>query len=298
MEVFSGDTLSPLAFTCIALGCSIVSGVVAWLLAGVSESLRLVSRHRRDRFSSRRVALTGGVGLLFGTVAALLVLRAPPTTGWAIAVGGFFLIGLVDDAFEMKPLVKFVLQGGVALAAALLLAPGAAHVGLLIVLFLVLVNASNYLDNMDGLLAGVALTQALALLFLSTAAPAGAVLLLWSLPGVLFLALPPARLYLGDSGSHLIGALLAADAGALLIGPTGMQTRFLLPLLLVFAVPLADAVTVTVSRLRRKRPVFRGGTDHLSHQLVRAGFPVPRAVLVLVLASAVCGLSAWFLLHS
>ncbi len=165
-------------------------------------------------------------------------------------------------------------------------------------LFLVLVNASNYLDNMDGLLAGVALTQALALLFLSTAAPAGAVLLLWSLPGVLFLALPPARLYLGDSGSHLIGALLAADAGALLLGPTGVQTRFLLPLLLVFAVPLADAAAVTVSRLRRNRPIFRGGTDHLSHQLVRAGFPVPRAVLILVLASAVCGLSAWFLLHS
>ena len=82
------------------------------------------------------------------------------------------------------------------------------------------------------------------------------------------------------------------DALELLRGPEGIRAGMLLPLALVFAVPLADVATVTVSRLRRDRPVFRGGTDHLSHRLVRLGFPVPRAVLVLVLASAVCGVSA------
>ena len=85
---------------------------------------------------------------------------------------------------------------------------------------------------------------------------------------------------------------------AFLIDAQGLQTRYVFPLLLAFAVPLADAATVTVSRLRRKRPVFRGGTDHLSHWLVRIGFPVPRAVLILVLASAVCGFSALLVLRS
>ena len=297
MEVFSGDTLSAFAFTCIALGCSIVSGVVAFLLAGAAEPLRLVSRHRRERFSTRRVALTGGVGLFAGVVAAMLVLRTAPAMGWVVAAAGFFVVGLLDDAFELKPLLKFALQGGVAASAAVLLAP-AAYMGMLFVLFLVLVNASNYLDNMDGLLAGVALTQAFALLFFSTVTPTGALLLIWALPGVFFLTLPPARLYLGDSGSHFIGALLAADAGAFLIDAQGLQTRYVFPLLLAFAVPLADAATVTVSRLRRKRPVFRGGTDHLSHRLVRIGFPVPRAVLILVIASAVCGFSALLVLRS
>ena len=161
--------------------------------------------------------------------------------------------------------------------------------GLLACLLLVSVNVSNYLDNMDGLLSGVALTQALALVFLSIEAGPGGTLLIWALPGVLLLTLPPARVYLGDSGSHLIGALLAIDAGLLLIDPSeGVRSRFLLPLLLVFAVPIYDAVFVTVSRLRRGRPVFRGGTDHTSHYLVRRGASVPGAVWFLVLASAVC----------
>jgi UDP-GlcNAc:undecaprenyl-phosphate GlcNAc-1-phosphate transferase len=62
-------------------------------------------------------------------------------------------------------------------------------------------------------------------------------------------------------------------------------------------VPLADVATVTVSRLRRGRPIFRGGTDHLSHRLVRAGFTVPQAVLALVLASGVCGVASLLLAY-
>ena len=298
MEVFSGDVLTPFGFTCIALGSSIVAGVCAYLVSLVAARVGLVSRHRRDRFSSRRVPLSGGPGLLMGVVAALLVLAVAPSTGWIVAVAGFFCVGLLDDRFEFPASAKLALQCAVAIVASLMLAASAAHVGLYMLLFLVLVNACNYLDNMDGLLAGVALTQAVFLLFFSTAAGAGASLLVWALPGVLFLTLPPARMYLGDSGSHMIGALFAADAASLLIGPEGIQSRFLLPLALLFAVPLADVATVTVSRKLRGRPVFRGGTDHLSHRLARLGFPVPRAVLILVLASAVCGVSALLVLHS
>ena len=62
--------------------------------------------------------------------------------------------------------------------------------------------------------------------------------------------------------------------------------------------PLADVATVTVSRWRRGRSVFRGGTDHLSHRLVRTGWTVPVAVGLLVLASAVCGIASLLLLYS
>ena len=187
--------------------------------------------------------------------------------------------------------------GGVALTAGFLLVPPA-HAAFAGLVFLFLVNASNYLDNMDALLPGVALTQAVTLLFFTVFGVSGAPLLVWALPAMVFLTVPPARVYLGDSGSHLVGALLAVDAVGLLYGPEGVEPRYLFPLAVLFAVPAADVATVTISRLRRGRPVFRGGLDHLSHRLVRAGFPVPRAVLVLVLASGVCGAASLLLLHS
>jgi len=288
MHLFSGDRLGPFAFTSIALGCSIVSGLGAMLAGVVAERLGLVSRHRRDRFGGRRVPLTGGVGLFLGVLAGVLVLRAPLPAAWIVAGAGFFLVGLLDDRFDFAPAPKFALQAAVALTAGWLW-PGAwMATGMVALLILVAVNTSNYLDNMDGLLSGVACTQALALVFLSTEAGPGATLLVWALPAVLFLTLSPARVYLGDSGSHLIGALLAIDAGRLLLGPEGVRGRFVLPLLLVFAVPIVDTVFVTISRLRRGRPVFRGGIDHTSHHLVRRGASVPRAVLFLVLASGAC----------
>ena len=152
---------------------------------------------------------------------------------------------------------------------------------------------------MDGLLAGVALALAIALMFYPTVPGPGSTLLVWALPGVALLTLPPARVYLGDSGSHLIGAMLAVEVLEVIADPYGtLKPQVLAALALLFAVPLADVATVTISRIRRKRPLFRGGTDHLSHRLVRMGWTVPRAVLILVLASAVCGVASLFLLHA
>lgn len=296
MEVL-GAELGPVGFTCLAAGCSIVAGLVAVLLAGPARRIGLVSRSRRDRFGVGHVPLTGGPALMAGLLAAWLALRHVPRPGHLVAILGFWGIGLLDDLRDLRPRWKFALQVLVALAAGLLLLPTWTHVGWALLLFVLLVNASNYLDNMDALLAGVALTQAVALLEFSIDLGPGAPLLLATLPAILFLAIPPVRVYLGDSGSHLVGALLAIDALGLLVDTEGFHPRFLLPLLLVFAVPLTDVAAVTVSRLRRDRPLFRGGTDHLSHRLVRAGFPVPRAVLVLVLASGVCGVASLLLLH-
>jgi UDP-GlcNAc:undecaprenyl-phosphate GlcNAc-1-phosphate transferase len=296
MEVL-GAELGPVGFTCLAAGCSIVAGLTAALLGGPAHRIGLVSRSRRDRFGAGHVPLTGGPALLAGILAACLALRYLPRAGHAVAILGFWGIGLLDDFRDLRPRWKFALQALVALVAGALLLPTWTHVGWAFVLLVLLVNASNYLDNMDALLAGVALTQAVALLEFSIDLGPGAPLLLATLPAILFLAIPPARVYLGDSGSHLVGALLGLDVLGLLVDSEGVHPRFVLPLLLVFAVPLADVATVTVSRLRRDRPLFRGGTDHLSHRLVRAGFPVPRAVLVLVLASGVCGVASLLLLH-
>jgi UDP-GlcNAc:undecaprenyl-phosphate GlcNAc-1-phosphate transferase len=298
VRFFSGVELVWWQFLLLAAGCTIVAGVTAALLAPHAARLRLGSRRRRDRFSRRSVPLTGGAGLLAGGVAALWVLHAAPTPGEWVAVGGLFLVGLLDDVAELPVTAKLLLQVGVSFCAVVLLVPSAGLVGLALLVFLLLVNACNYLDNMDGLLAGVALPSAVSLALFGSTAGLGATVLMVALPGILILSRPPARIFLGDSGSHLVGALFAMDATRMLLADGRFQAGVLVPLCVLFAVPLADVATVTVSRLRRGRPIFRGGTDHLSHRLVRLGWSVPSAVVLLVLASAVCGIASLLLVHS
>lgn len=291
MLFFGGQDLTPFGFACLASAGTLAAGAAAFALAGPAHRVGLVSRHRRDRFGAGRIPLVGGPALLAGALVPLAALGFSLSPGQAIACALFFAVGLLDDILELKPAPKFALQGAAALAAAWYLVPPA-YAAFAALLLLFLVNACNYLDNMDGLLPGIALAQAVALALMDLSPSTGAPLLIWALPAILFLA---GRIYLGDSGSHLVGALLGIDALRCLFDAGGVRDRFLLPVFLLFAPQIADVLTVTASRLVRRRPVFRGGTDHLSHRLVRAGFPVPKAVLVLVLASAVCGAASFLL---
>ncbi len=291
MLFFEGEDLTTFEFTCLAAAGTLVAGVAAFLLAGPAHRLGLVSRRRRDRFGTGHVPLVGGPALLAGALLPLAALGFPISLGQAAAILGFFVVGLLDDLSGMRPARKLALQAAVAFGSACLLLPPA-YVAFGALLLLFLVNACNYLDNMDGLLPGVALVQAATLVLLDISPSTGAPLLLWALPAVLFLA---GRVYLGDSGSHLVGALLGVDTLRCFFGPEGVRGGLMLPVLLLFAPQIADVATVTVSRIRRRRPVLRGGIDHLSHRLVRNGFPVPKAVVVLVLASAVCGAASLLL---
>ena len=298
--LFTGDEIAAGGFALLAVGASSIAMLAAWLSSTGAERLGLVSRRRIDRFGAGAVPLTGGFGLLLGAGAALLSLRAHVPQALLVAGVGFFLVGLADDRHSMRPPLKLALQVGVAVLTLLSMGAGLAQAGLSVLLLVGCVNACNYLDNMDGLLPGVSWVMAAALAAFGVSAGlqvgAGAALLMWTLPGIFLLNLPPARIYLGDSGSHLVGALLAFDALGLLFEPPAPRLERALPLAILFAVPLADTVTVSLSRLRRGRPLLRGGLDHLSHRLVRAGWPVPGAVALLMLGSAVCGAASLLLL--
>jgi len=299
MLYVSGLELSPFAFTAVAAVSSLGAGMLCFFLRAPARKVGLVARRRRDRFGTGDIPLVGGIAVAGGIALAMLALRPEEALRPLAAAALFFAVGLADDWYELKPASKFAGQAVAGLIAAQLLVTGWGHVGLATFVLLLLVNASNYIDNMDALLPGVALTQALMLLLAPPGDNLGGALILWALPGVLFATLPPARVYLGDSGSHLVGALLGIHAISILVDPiTGVRADRALALLLIFAVPLADVATVTISRKRRGRPILRGGTDHLSHRLCRNGMSVPGAVGLLVLASAVCGIASLFLLYS
>ena len=222
----------------------------------------------------------------------------------AIALGaiGMTILGVLDDKHELRPFHKFT---GQLLIAALVAAAGVRitlfvpsllfSYGVTILWLLTVINAFNFMDNMNGLCGGLGAIGAG--WFAVIAARDGqylvaliAFLTCGALVGFLPHNFPNARVFLGDSGSHLVGYLLAVLA--ILphfysrLNPRPWAVFF--PLL-VLAVPLGDLAWVVLLRWRLGQPFYLGDTNHLSHRLVRAGLSRRTAVLLIWLAALVIG---------
>lgn len=223
-----------------------------------------------------------------------------------------FIVGLIDDAFGSRFPVHLKAVGQVLAASFLVFGdvrvsflPSELLNSLVTVLWVVgISNAFNFLDNMDGLAAGVALIAAgvlmtnawlLGELFICLILAA----FMGSLLGFLFFNYNPARVFLGDCGSLFIGYVMAALT--LLERYVSPASSTLFPVLmpvLVLAVPIIDTTTVVVIRLKERRPIYVGDTRHLSHRLVSLGFSQRAAVLFIYLATFCLGLGAVGLSHA
>jgi len=244
-------------------------------------------------------------------------------SGLALALLGAMLImhvlGLIDDHKALGPYLKLLVQLAVTVTLVVLfkelrvltaldkLGLGIWPSVVLTVLWITAItNAFNFLDNMDGLSAGVAAVCAIAF-FITTASisqwfvAATLALLIGSLLGFLFWNFPPAKIFMGDSGSLLIG---------LVLGVLTVRTTYLAPgqnfgagwyavfaPVIVLALPLYDLVVVSIIRLSRGKSPFQGDTNHFSHRLVARGMSRRTAVLCLYLVTAATSVAAIVLPH-
>lgn len=219
------------------------------------------------------------------------------------------LVGIVDDHRPLGPSFKLVVQ----LGTALLVAGGMGIRGLdvlgpvaatLLTAFwiVVLTNAFNFMDNMDGLSAGVATLTATILAVTAFRAgqlfvPCLLLLLAGAVAGFLIYNFPPASIFMGDAGSLVVGFLLAVfTVLTTFYDPDQQQRPFgvLVPLL-VFAVPLYDMISVIVVRLRAGHSIWRSDRRHFSHRLVKLGLSPTSAVLTIFLATLATALPATLL---
>ena len=226
----------------------------------------------------------------------------------ALGAVAITILGWLDDKHELKALPKFISQLLIAIAVAsvckriTLFVPSEVFSYIITILWLLtIINAFNFMDNMNGLCAGVGAIAAF--LFALIAATNGqylvaitGFLMCGALVGFLPWNFPNARAFLGDAGSHLVGYLLAVMA----ILPHFYTKQNPHPLavlapLLVLAIPLLDLAQVTLFRTFNKKPFWIGDTNHLSHRLVRAGMSRTRAVLLLWLIAALIGAVACWL---
>ncbi len=301
-----------------------------------------------DRPSDRKVhpkptPTAGGVGILIGVLAGFGVASLMPAfrhlykestelqgTLWAaLAITG---LGLIDDVRSISAPAK---AAGQILAAGLLILNGVElllfwfpfgqgivslgpdlAVPLTILWVLLMVNAVNLIDGLDGLAAGIVVIAAVAFFiwvyakppaFFTSATPAA--LLCAIAAGAALGFLPynfyPARIFMGDSGAMLLGLMLSAATVAGVgrtVQPSGGDlAAFAIPVVIpviVLAVPLADVALAILRRMRRGQPVFAPDKEHLHHQLLEIGHTHRWAVLIMYLWSillAGCALAVSFI---
>mgnify|MGYP000965613140 FL=1 len=227
----------------------------------------------------------------------------------AVAVG-FTALGVWDDWRSMPAWRKFLLQFLLAAVSAswgprLTLGLSSPVLGWVVTVFwtMTVINALNFFDNMDGLAGGTAALACLFLVLVASIRGQHFVAMLGSAAGgsaLGFLAhnRPPAKIFMGDGGSHFLGyclAVLATLTTYYMPGESPTATPVLIPLL-VLAIPLFDAAAVIVLRLRLHLPIYVGDNRHISHRFVNLGLSRGYAVLLVCLLCFIAGASAVTLL--
>lgn len=239
---------------------------------------------------SEATPLLGGLAVLGGIAAAFLATTGPTTAlaRLAPALCAALVLGLLDDVRDLPAYVKVVgqtLAAGLALLGVPGLAPPFTGVAALdcavAAAYLVAVmNTINFADTFDGLCA-LSVASVLGVASVLAAQPEARLLAAAGVGGCLGF-LPwnlsrRAKLFLGDAGSLSLGLLV----GCLALGTASDYAAAASPwmtALLLCGIPLVDGATVTLERLRHRRPLVVGARDHLSHRLVALGLPAPAMV--------------------
>jgi UDP-GlcNAc:undecaprenyl-phosphate/decaprenyl-phosphate GlcNAc-1-phosphate transferase len=298
----------------VAIAALPVASLVLWALLRSPLGSRLVRAPSGERWHETSTPLFGGVGIYCGLMAGIGLALATGAleasrllAGIVAACSILFVAGLVDDIRHLSPAAKLAAQFG---AAALAIAAGL-RVELIgndvlativaLVWLVGITNAFNLLDNMDGLAATLAAVACAYFAVDAATVHESTLVLVLSLSlgfacvGFLPFNLRPGRraaVYMGDSGSQLIGFLLAALGLASSWTTAGTTVATMLLPLLVLAIPILDTTLVTVRRLAERRPVTQGGRDHSSHRLVYYGLSESRAVTLLATIALALGATA------
>lgn len=260
----------------------------------------------KRKVHQRPMVRLGGVSIFIGTLIALLVVWwsggfvdargqiLPPNEEyeiWGVTIGGlaFFAIGLADDLFGLSPFTRLLVEvivAGMAWKAGvqieflsiplhgMVTLPDWVSLPITVIWLVGMVNATNWIDGLDGLAAGVCGIAAFVMLIvgLFMGQPAAALIaaaLAGSLLGFLRYNFNPAQIFMGDGGAYFIGFTLAGVAVIGLVKTTAV-TSFVLPYL-ILAVPLLDMSAVILDRLRHGKSPFIADKRHLHHRLLKAG---------------------------
>lgn len=301
-----------------------VSAISAWALTYASRWLAhrfgVLAKPSARRRHEKPTPLLGGFGIFVVVFSALGFLTYQAWTSYAdvaearylsALMGSMFLLfgmGAIDDAIELPARPKFLVQ---LIASGMVIAfepnlpaifnqygvPDGIGYLLTFVWVIGLTNAFNLIDGLDGLCSGVATVASLTVAVLMVPGGNGPMIgtvLAGAALGFLVHNFHPAKIFLGDSGSLLLGFTLSVLSLKIpLTGPLPMAASVMV---FTFGVPIIDTTLAIIRRIKMSRPIFSGDRSHLHHRLQNLGFTVPKASLMLVIAQMYLGVAAMAIL--
>jgi UDP-GlcNAc:undecaprenyl-phosphate GlcNAc-1-phosphate transferase len=275
----------------------------------IAPRLGVMDQPNPRKVHARPMPLLGGAAIVIASIVALLLFQDHFEIQQLIGI--FFgaalvsLLGIVDDRWGLRPLLKLI---GQIFAAVILIASGLQvrslpfewlNILVTLVWIVGITNAFNLLDNMDGLSGGVAAVAAAFFMLMAALSDqsyvgALAAALLGAAIGFLAYNFNPASIFMGDTGSLFLGFMLSAIGIKLRFPANVTFVTWMIPIL-VLGMPIFDTTLVFISRLRRgKNPLTTPGKDHVSHRLVELGFTTREAVMIHYLAGGAFGMIALF----
>ncbi|MCA9936568.1 MAG: undecaprenyl/decaprenyl-phosphate alpha-N-acetylglucosaminyl 1-phosphate transferase [Ardenticatenaceae bacterium] len=275
----------------------------------VAVALGFVDAPAQRKLHSTPMPLMGGLAIFGGAIVAVLVVYRgrPPdqVLGILLALTVVALVGLWDDRNGLPAWAKL---GGQLIGGAILIwfdvrvqlpVPDALNYALTLFWLAGISNAINFLDNMDGLSAGVSAVAAAFMLLLGAlneqflvAALAAAVL--GACLGFLRYNFKPAQIFMGDVGALFLGFVLAILGLQLRFPENANIVTWMVPVF-ILGLPIFDTSLVVISRIRRGVSPNTAGKDHTSHRLVKMGYSQREAVLILYLFTGAFGMVGVFL---
>jgi UDP-GlcNAc:undecaprenyl-phosphate GlcNAc-1-phosphate transferase len=323
-------------------GSFAISAALTAIVKRLAMRANFLSRPAPDRYQGdkQRIVPLGG-GIAISVTLLIIILSAMAFVRFIVAPGHFgriaeqanvqavdflarsnelliivacvvvlFAVGLWDDRRHLGPFFKLVVQFAVAIAAAafaeirveLFIENRLISSALSALWIVLIINSFNFLDNMDGASAGIAVIVS-SILFVAAAFSGQvfvggmALVFIGTLTGFLVFNFPPAGIFMGDAGSLVVGffvALLTLRTTYYHEAQSGQWYPIFMPLI-VMAVPLYDFISVTLLRIGQGKSPFVGDTQHFSHRLKRHGLTDAQTALTLYLATLCTGLGATFL---
>jgi UDP-GlcNAc:undecaprenyl-phosphate GlcNAc-1-phosphate transferase len=290
-------------------GVSVTAFVITPVFRSIARKLKILDYPGGRKVQAIPIAYLGGLAIItpisLGSFLLLFTslsidLKQQLYLGLILPGLVIAFIGLLDDIYQLPPWPRFLSQSAVGVITSFMLYLSGSGVkvfdnellnSLATILWIVtVINALNFIDNMDGLASSISIVASLAMFILAYLnnqylVAALSLAIFASCLGFLFWNRRPASIYLGDAGALYLGFLLAAISIRIDLDNESAPIRVLV-LILILAIPVIDITQVVISRLTRGKSPFQGGRDHISHLLLNRGLS-QRVVLFILTSTAI-----------
>jgi UDP-GlcNAc:undecaprenyl-phosphate GlcNAc-1-phosphate transferase len=290
----------------------IISGLLSCILSFISAKSshkhKIFNNFKDGDFKEKEIPRIGGIAIVLSLFISLLFIRLVFSSLFVFII---FLLGIYDDLKGANAFKKILIQivaaviifiGGFKIAAISIPVIGGKALGFNFISFLLTIlwvvgitNAVNIIDGLDGLAVGISFFAALSLGVLALLSSQYLIVvfiavLLGSMIGFYPFNFPRAKIYLGDSGSLVIGFLLAALAMTTTHRKISLAVALMIPLIILF-LPILETLVTIIRRIYKKQNIFMADRDHLHYRFLRKGFSETKTTLVLIFISFFFSLS-------